>query len=108
MLTSFRRLFVIYKGYWWKLAFSQMLLFISALCMISMATLTQRLINQGIDAGNEEVILQTGVVMIVLAIIAGLRMTGTGRVRCFLCPGYRLRRPQRAVPQDPEFFLRQL
>ena len=48
-----------------------MLLFISALCMISMATLTQRLINEGIGAGNEEVILHTGVIMI-LVIVAVL------------------------------------
>jgi ABC-type multidrug transport system fused ATPase/permease subunit len=87
MLTSFRRLFVIYKGYWGKLAFSQVLLFISASCMIGMATLTQRLINDGIDAANEEVILQTGLIMIVLAIIAGLSMTGTAAYAVLFAQG---------------------
>jgi ABC-type multidrug transport system fused ATPase/permease subunit len=87
MLTSFRRLFVIYKGYWWKLAFSQVLLFISALCMIGVATLTQRLINEGIEAANVEVILQTGLVMIVLAIVAGLAMTGTAAYAVFFAQG---------------------
>ena len=48
MLKSFSRLFVIYHGYRLKLIFSQVLLFISALCMIGVATLTQRLINEGI------------------------------------------------------------
>ena len=87
MLTSFRRLFVIYKGYWGKLAFSQVLLFISALCMIGVATLTQRLINEGIGSANVEVILQTGLVMIVLAIVAGLAMTGTAAYAVFFAQG---------------------
>jgi hypothetical protein len=72
MLKSFSRLFVIYKGYRLKLIFSQVLLFISALCMIGVATLTQRLINDGIAANNIEVVLQTGIWMAVLAVIAGV------------------------------------
>ena len=77
MLKSFRRLFVIYKGYWGRLAFSQVLLLISALCMIAVATLTQRLINEGIVAANEDIVLRVGAIMIILAMVAGLAMTGT-------------------------------
>ena len=72
MLKSFSRLFVIYRGYRLKLIFSQVLLFISALCMIGVATLTQRLINDGIATNNIEVVLQTGIWMAVLAIVAGV------------------------------------
>ena len=71
MLKSFRRLFAIYKGYRGRLIFSQVLLFIAALSMIGVATLTQRLINDGIGAADETVIVQTGFWMIVLAVIAG-------------------------------------
>ncbi len=87
MLKSFTRLFVIYRGYRLKLIFSQILLFISALCMIGVATLTQRLINDGIATGDIEVVLQTGLWMGVLAIIAGLTMAGTAAYAVFFAQG---------------------
>jgi ATP-binding cassette subfamily B protein len=87
MLKSFSRLFVIYRGYRLKLIFSQVLLFISALCMIGVATLTQRLINDGIETGNVEVVLNTGMWMAVLAIIAGLTMAGTAAYAVFFAQG---------------------
>jgi ABC-type multidrug transport system fused ATPase/permease subunit len=65
MFKSFGRLFVIYRGYRLRLIFSQVLLFISALCMIGVATLTQRLINDGIAKNDIEVVLQTGIWMAV-------------------------------------------
>ncbi len=87
MLNSFRRLFVIYKGYRGRLIFSQVLLFIAALCMIGVATLTQRLINEGIGAENGEVIMQTGFWMIVLAVIAGTAFAGTAYYAVFFAQG---------------------
>ena len=87
MLKSFSRLFVIYRGYRLKLIFSQVLLFISALCMIGVATLTQRLINDGIETGNVEVVLQTGLWMAVLAVVAGLAMAGTAAYAVFFAQG---------------------
>jgi len=87
MLKSFRRLFVIYKGYRGRLIFSQVLLFIAALSMIGVATLTQRLINEGIGAENGEVILQTGFWMIVLAVIAGASFAGTAYFAVFFAQG---------------------
>ena len=87
MLKSFSRLFVIYRGYRLKLIFSQMLLFISALCMIGVATLTQRLINDGIATGDIEVVLQTGIWMAVLAVVAGAAMAGTAAYAVFFAQG---------------------
>jgi ATP-binding cassette subfamily B protein len=87
MLKSFRRLFVIYKGYRGRLIFSQVLLFIAALCMIGVATLTQRIINEGIGAENETVIVQTGFWMIVLAVIAGVAFAGTAYYAVFFAQG---------------------
>ncbi|MDX1414986.1 MAG: ABC transporter ATP-binding protein [Candidatus Promineifilaceae bacterium] len=87
MLRSFSRLFVIYRGYRLRLVLSQVLLFISALCMIGVATLTQRLINDGIATGNIEVVLQTGIWMGLLAIVAGLTMAGTAAFAVFFAQG---------------------
>ena len=87
MLKSFSRLFVIYRGYRLKLIFSQVLLFISALCMIGVATLTQRLINEGIAKNDIEVVLQTGIWMAVLAVVAGLTMAGTAAYAVFFAQG---------------------
>ncbi|NCF64977.1 MAG: ATP-binding cassette domain-containing protein [Chloroflexi bacterium] len=87
MLKSFSRLFIIYRGYRLKLIFSQVLLFISALCMIGVATLTQRLINDGIATGNIEVVLQTGIWMAVLAVVAGATMAGTAAYAVFFAQG---------------------
>ncbi|MCO5204691.1 MAG: ABC transporter ATP-binding protein/permease [Anaerolineae bacterium] len=87
MLKSFSRLFIIYKGYRLKLIFSQVLLFISALCMIGVATLTQRLINEGIAQNDIEVVLQTGIWMALLAVIAGITMAGTAAYAVFFSQG---------------------
>ena len=59
MLRSFRRMFVIYKGYRLRLIFSQVLLMISAAAMLMVASLNQRLINQGIQAENADVVVST-------------------------------------------------
>ncbi len=107
MLKSFGRLFVIYRGYRLKLVFSQVLLFISALCMISVATLTQRLINDGIAAGKIDVILQTGIWMAVLAVVAGIAMTGTAAYAVFFAQGTAYIMRSRALPQNSRLLLLQ-
>jgi ATP-binding cassette subfamily B protein len=55
--------------------------------MIGVATLTQRLINDGIATGNIEVVLQTGIWMAVLAIVGGLTMAGTAAFAVFFAQG---------------------
>ncbi len=87
MLKSFRRLFVIYKKFRGRLIISQILLFISALCMIGVATLNQVIINDGIVAQNPEVIVDTGVKMTFLAILGGLTMAGTAGLAVFFSQG---------------------
>ena len=52
MLRNLRKLLVIYRGYRGRLIFSQVLLMISALASIGVATLIQRLINEGMLAGD--------------------------------------------------------
>ncbi|MCB0196226.1 MAG: ABC transporter ATP-binding protein [Anaerolineae bacterium] len=87
MLKSFRRMFIIYKDYRGRLIFSQVLLLISAAAMLMVAALNQRLINQGIQAGNAEVIVRTGITMAVLALIGGGCMAGTASYAVFFSQG---------------------
>ena len=74
MVKSLRRILVIYKGYRLRLVISQVLLMASALCTIGVATLNQRLINEGLIAEEPVVIIQTGIWMAVLAVIGGAAM----------------------------------
>jgi|GEM_PF-5649250 len=77
VLSSLTRMFFVFKGYRGRLLVSQILLMISALASVGVATLTQRLINDGLVAGDMNVIVSTGVWMVVLAIVAGGTLAGT-------------------------------
>lgn len=86
-MKSFPRLFILYRPYRGRLILSQLLLLVSASATLGVATLTQRLINQGIVAGSERVIISTSISMIVLALIAGLTLTGTAYYAVFFAQG---------------------
>ncbi|MFN2198774.1 MAG: ABC transporter ATP-binding protein [Anaerolineales bacterium] len=86
-MKALLRLSVIYKPYRGKLIFSQILLMISALASIASATLMQSLIDNGIQAQNGEVILRTSLWMILLAVIAGLTLSGTAYYAVFFAQG---------------------
>jgi ATP-binding cassette subfamily B protein len=81
------RMFFVFKGYRGRLFVSQVLLLISALCSVGVATLTQRLINDGLIAGNLEVIVDTGIAMVILALIAGGTLAGTAAFAVFFAQG---------------------
>lgn len=87
MLKSFRRMFVIYKGYRLRLLLSQVLLLISALASISMAAMNQQLINEGLLAGKPLVIIGAGIWMAALALVAGGAMAGTAALAVFFAQG---------------------
>ena len=59
-VSHLARMFFVFTGYRGRLLVSQLLLLISALCSVGVATLTQRLINDGLIAGNLDVIIDTG------------------------------------------------
>ncbi len=86
-MRAFSRLFVLYRPYRGRLILSQILLLVSASATLGVATLTQRLINEGIQAGSERVIINTSISMIVLALIAGLSLTGTAYYAVFFAQG---------------------
>ena len=80
-------MFFVFKGYRGRLLVSQLLLLISALCSVGVATLTQRLINDGLIAENLDVIINTGIAMVVLALIAGGTLAGTAAFAVFFAQG---------------------
>ncbi len=87
MLKALPRTFIIFKMYRGRLILSQVLLLISALCMIGVATLNQVLINDGIIAQDPEAIIRTGLWMAVLAVLAGVTMAGTAALAVFFAQG---------------------
>lgn len=87
MPKSMIRMFGITKMFRGRLIVSQLLLLVSALCTVGFATLTQGLVNQGMQAGDAEAALQIGWWMIILAIIAGLCMAGAAALAVFFSQG---------------------
>lgn len=86
-MKALLRLSVIYRPYRRKLIFSQILLLISAIATIWSATLMQRLIDDGIQAADGQVIVGTSLRMILLALIAGLTLSGTAYYAVFFAQG---------------------
>jgi ATP-binding cassette subfamily B protein len=76
-----------YKKYRARLIISQVLVLISATAIIGVASLNQRLINEGIETGDVEVILSTGFWMLVLALVSGLCLAGTAYFAVFFSQG---------------------
>ncbi len=87
MIKSLRRTFGMYKKYRARLVISQVLVLISAIAIIGLASLNQQLINEGIEAGDVEAILSTGLKMLVLAMISGLCLSGTAYLAVFFSQG---------------------
>jgi ATP-binding cassette subfamily B protein len=77
----------IYGRYRGRLILSQILVLISAATTIGVASLNQQLVNQGIQAGNMEVVLETGLQMLVLAGISGACLAGAAYYSVFFSQG---------------------
>ena len=87
MIKSMRRIFGVYRLRLGRLVVSQVLVLISAITTIGFATLNGRLVNEGIEASNPEVVLRIGLVMFVLALISGLCLAGTAYISVFFSQG---------------------
>ena len=87
MIKSLIRTMGMYKKYRARLVISQVLVLISATAIIGLASLNQQLINEGIEAGNVEAILNTGFWMLVLAVLSGLCLSGTAYLAVFFSQG---------------------
>ena len=87
MIKSMRRIFTIYRRYRGRLILSQLLVLTSAAATILFASLNARLINDGIQAGNVEVLLGTGAQMLLLALISGACLAGAAYISVFFAQG---------------------
>ena len=87
MIKSMRRIFLIYRHYRGRLLLSQLLVLISAITTISFASLNARMVNDGITAGNMEVLLDTGMNMFLLALISGVCLAGAAYISVFFSQG---------------------
>jgi ATP-binding cassette subfamily B protein len=87
MIKSMRRIFGIYRRYRGRLILSQVLVLISAITTIYFASLNAKLVNEGITAGNTEVLLDTGMLMFLLALISGLCLAGAAYISVFFSQG---------------------
>jgi ABC-type multidrug transport system fused ATPase/permease subunit len=87
MLKSLVRSLIVFRKYRGRLVVSQVLVMISALSVLGVATLTQRLINDGIEAGSGEAVLRIGFWMLILAVIAGAAMAGAASLAVFFSQG---------------------
>jgi ABC-type multidrug transport system fused ATPase/permease subunit len=87
VITSFRRLFVIYRDYRGRLILSQLLVLISAAATIGVATLTQRVINDGLLKDDSGVVIETGIWMIVLGLVAAAALAGAAVFAVFFSEG---------------------
>jgi len=86
-MKAFSRIIVLYKPYRWRLIISQILLLVSAAATLAIAAFSQKLINQGIQAGNADVIVSTSLWMFALAIVSGVCLTGTAYYAVFFAQG---------------------
>ena len=87
MIKSMRRIFTIYKRYRGRLLVSQLLVLISAITTIAFASLNARMVNEGITAGNIEGLLNTGLIMVLLALISGVCLAGAAYISVFFSQG---------------------
>ena len=87
MFQPLRRVLVIFKKYRGRLVASQILVLISAIAVISVATLTQQLINNGINAGNPREMLRIGLWMLLMSLIAGGALAGAAWLAVFFSQG---------------------
>jgi ABC-type multidrug transport system fused ATPase/permease subunit len=87
MIRSMRRIFFIYRRYRGRLLLSQLLVLISAITTIAFASLNAKLVNEGITAGNMEVLLNTGMAMFLLALVSGLCLAGAAYISVFFAQG---------------------
>ncbi len=87
MLKSMRRIFGITKRYRIRLIGSQLLLLISALATVGFATLTQGMVNQGMQEGDPEAVLNIGFWMLILAVVAGICMAIAASQAVFFSQG---------------------
>jgi ABC-type multidrug transport system fused ATPase/permease subunit len=86
-MHAVRRILVLYRPYRGRLVLSQVLLLLSAVCTLGTAALNARLVNDGLLAGDTTVIVDTGIWMAVLGVLAGVLLAGVAVLAVFFSQG---------------------
>jgi ATP-binding cassette subfamily B protein len=104
-VRSVRRVLALYRPYRGRLVLSQVLLLLSAVCTLGTASLNARLVNDGLLAGDTTVVIDTGIWMAVLGVVAGLLLAGVAVLAVFFSQGtaYALRTQAYASVQRYSF-----
>jgi ATP-binding cassette subfamily B protein len=87
MIKSMRRMYGIYRRYRARLILSQIMVLASAAATIAIATLNQRLVNEGIEMNNFEIVVNTGLQMLLLALISGVCLAVAAYIAVFFSQG---------------------
>jgi ABC-type multidrug transport system fused ATPase/permease subunit len=87
MIKSMRRMYGIYRRARGRLILSQVLVLMSAAATIAVASLNQKLVNQGIEINNFEVVVNTGLQMLLLALLSGACLAGAAYISVFFSQG---------------------
>lgn len=100
-----RRVLALYRPYRGRLILSQVLLLLSALATLGTAALNAQLVNDGLLAGDTGVIVDTGIWMAVLGVVASVLLAGTAVIAVFFSQGtaYVLRTQAYASVQNYSF-----
>lgn len=87
MIKSMRRMYGVYRRYRARLILSQIMVLASAAATIAIATLNQRLVNEGIEMNNFEIVVNTGLQMLLLALISGVCLAVAAYIAVFFSQG---------------------
>ncbi len=87
MYKNFRRLFVIYKGAKRPLIVSQVMLFISVAINLVIVSLNGRLVNEGVQQGNIQVVIYVALWMIALTLIQTVFTVGNAAYAVLFAEG---------------------
>lgn len=86
-MSVLARILALYRPYRGRLLLSQGLLLLSALCTLGTAALNEQLVNQGLLVGDTSVVIDTGLWMAVLGVLAGLCLAGVTVLAVFFSQG---------------------
>jgi ABC-type multidrug transport system fused ATPase/permease subunit len=99
------RVLALFRPYRKRLILSQVLLMLSAVCTLGTAALNERLVNDGLLTGDTSVVVDTGIWMAVLGVLAGVLLAGVAVLAVFFSQGsaYALRTQAFAAIQGYSF-----
>jgi ABC-type multidrug transport system fused ATPase/permease subunit len=87
MIKSMRRMYGVYRRYRGRLILSQIMVLASAAATIAIASLNQKLVNEGIEMNDFEMVVNTGLQMLLLALVSGVCLGIAAYIAVFFSQG---------------------